>query len=486
MTDSNIYTARDAWLANPTAAEATYGHISTWETGGVTDMSYLFCASSSTSGLSQGCKTAAASFNEDIGAWDTSGVTTMDYMFYKASAFDQDLSDWRDLGWCLDGVYLWGEFFGTPCASTSCGTGANMATLVCGGEPHDDSTIQTAVATWLADATGAEATYGHISTWETSRVTDMSYLFRGASSFDEDIGAWDTSGVITIMYEMFKGAYAFDQDLGWCVDYGVSLYDAFEYTPCESTSCGVTLGCPAPTPAPTITHPPTYTVAPTASPLVAVDGYGDNGIRTAVASWSVSNPAAAIRKYGHISTWQTGGVTDMSELFCTNCGLWIASNFNEDISAWDTSGVTDMKEMFYKQSSDASSFNQDLSGWDVVAVTRMGDMFKDAKDFDQDLGWCLDNDVGLKEAFKGTKCESTSCGVAQKDVIGICDPQCIMNSPTIAIALVVLLAGFGACVYWRKKKDETYVAAARRLLYSCLCCCCLCCRKKKEPSGINS
>ena len=44
MTDSNIYTARDAWLANPTAAEATYGHISTWETGGVTDMSYLFCA----------------------------------------------------------------------------------------------------------------------------------------------------------------------------------------------------------------------------------------------------------------------------------------------------------------------------------------------------------------------------------------------------------------------------------------------------------
>jgi hypothetical protein len=128
----------------------------------------------------------------------------------------------------------------------------------------------------------------------------------------------------------------------------------------------------------------------------------------------------------------------------------------------------------------------------------MGDMFKDAKDFDQDLGWCLDNDVGLKEAFKGTKCESDSCGVAQKDVIGICDPfarpclipsvseQCIMNSPTIIIALVVLLAGFGACVHRRKKEDETYAAAARRLLYSCLCCCCLCCRKKKEPSGVNS
>ena len=44
MDDSSIRTAVDAWLSNPAAAEATYGHISTWETGGVTDMSYLLCA----------------------------------------------------------------------------------------------------------------------------------------------------------------------------------------------------------------------------------------------------------------------------------------------------------------------------------------------------------------------------------------------------------------------------------------------------------
>ena len=38
MDDSTIRTAVTAWLADPTAAETTYGHISTWETGGVTDM----------------------------------------------------------------------------------------------------------------------------------------------------------------------------------------------------------------------------------------------------------------------------------------------------------------------------------------------------------------------------------------------------------------------------------------------------------------
>ena len=84
MTDSNFRTAVTAWLANATAAEATYGHISTWETGGVTDMSYLFSACS----WYNRCNTAAASFNEDIGPWDTSGVTRMDWMFAGASAFN--------------------------------------------------------------------------------------------------------------------------------------------------------------------------------------------------------------------------------------------------------------------------------------------------------------------------------------------------------------------------------------------------------------
>ena len=44
MDDTTIRTAVAAWLDSKSAAEAAYGHISTWETGGVTDMSYLFCA----------------------------------------------------------------------------------------------------------------------------------------------------------------------------------------------------------------------------------------------------------------------------------------------------------------------------------------------------------------------------------------------------------------------------------------------------------
>ena len=342
--DGNIKTAVAAWLSDSHSAARTYGHISTWETGGVTKMSHLFCAWSDQSD----CNTAAASFNADIGAWDTSGVTTMFRMFSGASAFNkdiggwavdsvtdmremfsiassfnQDLGDWRvdkvtdmgwmfydsafnqDLGWCVgvgDDVDLDYAFLYSECESTSCGV---VQVDVCWDGTRyvmNDSTIKTAVAAWLSNPTAAEATYGHISTWETGGVTDMSQLFcassqcgyynSAAETFNEDIGAWDTSGVtamngmfykasafnrdiggwavhsatsmnsmfrsasafnqdigdwavdsVTAMYFMFNAASAFDQDLGWCVDDGVDLSYAFHGTLCESTSCGV-VRCP--------------------------------------------------------------------------------------------------------------------------------------------------------------------------------------------------------------------------------------------------
>jgi len=126
---------------------------------------------------------------------------------------------------------------------------------------------------WLLDATAAEAAYGHISRWATGGVTDMSYLFAGASAFNQDIGGWAIDSV-TSMMEMFEGASAFDQDLGWCVDDGVSLDSAFANTLCASTSCGVvqSSNCPpAPTPRPTPDPSPAPTPLPTpAQTLVKV------------------------------------------------------------------------------------------------------------------------------------------------------------------------------------------------------------------------
>ena len=75
--------------------------------------------------------------------------------------------------------------------------------------PFDNDSLRTAVAAWSDDRAAAEATYGHISTWDTSGVADMAGLFcaspdycsstnfAGAADFNDDISGWDTSVVTT-------------------------------------------------------------------------------------------------------------------------------------------------------------------------------------------------------------------------------------------------------------------------------------------------
>ncbi len=46
-----------------------------------------------------------------------------------------------------------------------------------------------------------------------SSVTDMRFMFQGASSMNQDIGNWDVGNVI-LMYAMFNNATAFNQDIG--------------------------------------------------------------------------------------------------------------------------------------------------------------------------------------------------------------------------------------------------------------------------------
>ena len=81
-----------------------------------------------------------------------------------------------------------------------------------------DGDIMEAVDLWCDNPVEAEAMYGHISTWDTSRVTTMKNLFNGnlrnegkanRMIFNEDISRWDVSAVTTMEY-MFHTANAFN------------------------------------------------------------------------------------------------------------------------------------------------------------------------------------------------------------------------------------------------------------------------------------
>jgi hypothetical protein len=97
-------------------------------------------------------------------------------------------------------------------------------------------------------------------------------------------------------------------------------------------------------------------------------------IQEAASLWG-SDLKAAIAEYGHISTWNTSAVTDMSSLFNNR------KYFNDDISDWDTSNVTNMSWMFYQ----ASSFNQPLQKWNIDKLVDITCIFDYASSLNQPL-----------------------------------------------------------------------------------------------------
>ena len=153
LIQANIQTAVSAWITNATAATATYGNISTWDTSRVTNMDYLFGG--------------ATLFNGDISKWNTGNVTSMYAMFYLASSFNGDISKWN-----------------------------------------------TGKVQFMSDMFNNALKFnGDLSSWNTSAVQSMDYLFYSATSFNQTL-CWNTT--ITIRKaDVFLGSHGKFSDVSY-------------------------------------------------------------------------------------------------------------------------------------------------------------------------------------------------------------------------------------------------------------------------------
>ena len=179
---------------------------------------------------------------------------------------------------------------------------------------------------------------GNMDTWNTSSVTDMGWMFSGASSFDQPVGAWNVSQVTDISY-MFLSASSFDQPIG---GWNVSSVTDMSYMFWSASSFDQPIG------------------AWNVSHVTNMEGMF-------CLATSFDQP---------IGAWNTSSVTDMSWMFSG------ASSFDQNIGNWNVSGVTNMRVMF----SYATSFDQPIGAWNVSRVTEMGGMFSGASSFDQNIG----------------------------------------------------------------------------------------------------
>jgi len=214
ITQENIQTAVEAWVADATAAEATYGHMKDWDVTNVHTVSELF--------------SDKAQFNEDISAWNVSNITNMSFMFSGAASFNQDITSWAVSGVTnMNGLFLGATNFNQDIGDWIVSNVSNMSEMF-----QEASTFNQ-----------------DISTWKVSKITDMNRMFLGATSFNQDIGDWDVSNART-MDQMFQNANNFNQNLSnWCVSNIASEPENFSFNSALETSNHPLWGtCPASTP----------------------------------------------------------------------------------------------------------------------------------------------------------------------------------------------------------------------------------------------
>merc|ERR1712127_567374 len=81
--------------------------------------------------------------------------------------------------------------------------------------PQSKTELKSAVADCLnfaPEGDCAHGPHGPIGKWDVSSITDMSYMFKGASSFTHDISEWDVSNCRD-MHGMFWSATMFNVDI---------------------------------------------------------------------------------------------------------------------------------------------------------------------------------------------------------------------------------------------------------------------------------
>ncbi len=252
---------------------------------------------------------------------------------------------------------------------------------------------------------GAELFNENIGTWDTSNVEDMAFMFADAKTFNQPIGGWNT-GNVRIMTGMFYGAELFNQNIAtWVTGNVEDMEEMFAGAESFNQPIGgwntsnvrnmAYMFADAKTFNQPIGSWDTSNVESMEGMFLRAEAFNQS-----INSWNTSNVENMYKMFSgalsfnqDISYWDTGSVVDMGEMFAG------AISFNQPIGNWNTSNVQRMDYMF----ADAESFNQPIGSWNTSSVENMDGMFSGAVSFDQDLSmWNIQNVVHMTEIFDGT------------------------------------------------------------------------------------
>jgi len=301
-------------------------------------------------------------------------------------------------------------------------------------------------------------------------------MFKQASSFNQDIGGWNTTKVNEVLKygingwsNMFNSATEFNANcaavastvlLGWDKSPGHgSSNDACKALTTTCTTDGnndgicdtpsgratlqsavdswITDAAAAATPAPckdsakagTCSKPVCWAewddecdYGLTSKEVCEADGTLTHGNGV----WCEAITGTAAANFGDIADWDVGEVTSMNPQGQFNTGLFYGlGSFNENIGGWDTASVTSMASMF----DGASSFNQNIGSWNTGAVTTMASMFHSASSFNHSIGsWNTGKVSNMFQTFVGATVFVTHQTVKNWDMSSVTDASCLFEN----------------------------------------------------------
>ena len=220
---------------------------------------------------------------------------------------------------------------------------------------------------------------GNMNGWDTSSVTDMSWMFGGATSFNQPIGGWDVSSV-TSMNDIFYYTISFNQPIG---NWNVSSVTDMRWMFGGAYSFNQPIG-----------NWDVSSVTTMSNMFTSVSSFNQP-----IGNWNVSSVKTMSNMFSGASSFdQPIGDWDVSSVTTMNAIFGGASSFNQPIGNWDVSSVTTMYVMF----GGASSFNQPIGNWNVSSVKTMINMFSGASSFDQPIGnWNVSSVKTMSNMFSG-------------------------------------------------------------------------------------